>query len=177
MSDKKFAEKQVFRVFIKAPVETVWSELIKTTKPRPFFWNASWDTPEMAPGNPFRMVSGGGKMVAAIGKILEFEPPHKLVHSFRLTAAEDVPSTVTYTLKEVDGGTEFSVINENVPAGSKAEKSKAQGAEFIVKNFKAYVETGKVTFGAQLLLAMFSLMAPMTPKAMSADNWPLEKAE
>ncbi len=177
MSDNKFAEKQIFRVFIKAPVETVWSELVKTTKPRPFFWNATWDTPEMATGNPFRMVSGGGKMVAAIGKIQEFEPPHKLVHSFRLTATEDVPSTVTYTLKEVEGGTEFSVINENVPAGSKAEKSKSQGAQFIVKNFKAYVETGKVTFGAQLMLAMFSLMAPMTPKTMSADNWPLEKAE
>ena len=177
MSDKSFAEKQIFRVVIKAPVETVWSELVKTTKPRPFFWNATWDTPEMAAGNPFRMVSGGGKMVAAIGKIMEFEPPHKLVHSFRLTAEQDEPSTVTYILKEIDGATEFSVINENVIAGSKAEKSKAQGAEFIVKNFKAYIETGKVTFGARMMLAMFSLMAPMTPKAMSAENWPLEKAE
>ncbi len=177
MTDKKYAEKQVFRVFINAPVETVWSELVNTTKPRPFFWNATWDTPAMAVGSPFRMVSGGGKMVAAIGKILEFEPPHKLVHSFQLTASEDVPSTVTYTLKEVDGGTEFSVINENVIVGSKAEKSKAQGADFITKNLKAYIETGKVTFSARLMLAIFSLMAPITPKTMSAENWPLDKAE
>lgn len=177
MSEQKYAKKQIYKVFIKAPVETVWSELIDTTSPRPFFWNATWDTPDMAVGNPFRMVSGGGKIVAAIGKIEAFEPPHKLVHSFQLTASDDVPSTVTYTLKDVDGGTEFSVINENVPAGSKAEKSKAQGAEFIVKNFKAYVETGKVTFGAQLMLAMFSLMAPMTPNQMNAENWPLEKAK
>lgn len=177
MNDKQYADKQVFKVHIEAPVETVWSELIKTTEPRPFFWNATWDTPEMAVGNPFRMVSGGGKIVAAIGKIVEFEPPHKMVHSFRLTAEQDEPSTVTYILEAVEGGTEFSVINENVLAGSKAEKSKAQGAEFIVKNFKSYVETGKVTFGARLMLAMFSLMAPMTPKAMSAENWPLEKAE
>lgn len=177
MNDKPYADKQVFQVLINAPIETVWSELVKTTKPRPFFWDATWDTPEMAPGNPFRMISGNGKMVAAIGKILELEPPHKLVHSFRLTGAEDEPSLVTYTLKEVDGGTEFCVINENVPAGSKAEKSKAQGAKFIVDNFKAYVETGRVTFGAQLMLAMFSLMAPFTPKAMDAKNWPLNRAE
>ena len=32
-------------------------------------------------------------------------------------------------------------------------------------------------FGARMLLAMFSLMAPLTPKAMHADNWPLDKAE
>ncbi|MEM8773131.1 MAG: SRPBCC domain-containing protein [Pseudomonadota bacterium] len=175
--DKKYADKQVFKVFINAPIETVWSELVNTTKPRPFFWGAMWDTPEFAPDNPYRMVAGDGKIVAAIGRILEMEPPHKMVHSFRLTASEDETSKVTYLLKEIDGGTEFSLINENVLAGSKAEKSKAQGAQFIVDNLKAYVETGKVTLGAQLMLAMYGLMAPMTPKSMRTENWPFEKAE
>ena len=53
----------------------------------------------------------------------------------------------------------------------------AGGAKFIVENFKAFVETGKVTFGARMILAMYALMAPMTPKSMHADNWPLDKAE
>ena len=52
----------------------------------------------------------------------------------------------------------------------------ANGAHFIVTNFKAFVETGKVTPGARFLLGMYSLMAPMTPKSMSADHWPLHPA-
>ena len=177
MNDTKYAQKQIYRVLIDAPIETVWSELVNRAKPRPFFWNGTWDTPDFAPGNPYRMVANNGKAVAVIGRILEMDPPKKLVHSFRLTALTDPASTVTYLLEEKDGGTEFSLITENVVAGSKSEKSMADGAKYIAENFKAYVETGKVGFGARIMLAMYSLMAPMTPKSMSAENWPLEKAE
>lgn len=177
MSEPKYAEKQIYCVFINAPIERVWSELVNTTKPRPFFWNGSWDAPDFAPGNPYRMLGDNGKVVAVIGRILEMDPPNKLVHTFRLTALPDPPSKVTYLLAEKDGGTEFQLITENIVAGSKSEKSMDQGAKFIVENFKAYMETGKVTFSARIMLAMYALMASMTPKSMRADNWPFNKAE
>lgn len=177
MNDGKYADKQVYRVFINAPIETVWSELVDTTRPRPFFWGGSWDTPAFAAGNPYRVSSNQGKAVAVIGRILEMDPPHRLVTSFRLTALPDAPSKVTYTLKEKDGGTEFCLITEQVLAGSRSEKSMASGSRFIVENLKAYVETGRVTFGARMTLAMYSLMAPLMPKSMRAENWPLDKAE
>jgi len=176
MNQQKFADKQIYRVVIAAPIETVWSELIKTTSPRPFFWNSSWDAAAMAPGEPYRMVSNHGKTVAVVGEILEMDPPNRMVHSFRLTALPDPPSTVTYTLKSVAEGTEFCLITENIIAGSKSEKSMAGGSAFIVKNFKAFIETGKVTLGARFTLALYALMAPMTPKSMSANNWPLKPA-
>lgn len=175
MPDNKFAERAVYKVIIKAPIETVWSELVKTTAPRPFFWNSSWDTRDMASGNAYRMLSANGKTVGVVGEILEMEPPHRLVTSFRLTSLDDPTSQVTYTLKEVAGGTEFCLITDNVVAGSKSEKSMADGSRFIVDNFKAFVETGKVTFGARMMLAMFRIMAPFAPKSMSADKWPLDK--
>ena len=177
MTSDDYAEKQVYKVLIKAPIETVWSELVDTTTPRPFFWNGSWDTPGMTPGNPYRVSSNNGKTVAVIGRVLEMEPPHRLVTTFRLTALPDPASRVTYTLEEKNGGTEFCLITERVLAGSSSEKSMADGARFITGNFKAYVETGKVGLGARLLLGMYSLMAPLTPKAMHADNWPFDKAE
>lgn len=177
MNDNKYADKQVYRVLINAPIETVWSELVNQTKPRPFFWNGTWDAPEFAPGNPYRISANNGKAVPVIGRILEMEPPNRLVTTFRLTNLPDPPSRVTYLLEEKDGGTEFSLITENVLAGSKSEKSMAEGSKFIARNFKAYVETGKVSFGARMMLAMFSLMAPMTPKSMSVENWPFDKAE
>lgn len=175
MPNNKFADREIYKVVINAPIGIVWSELIKTTSPRPFFWDSSWDAAEIAPGNTYRMVSNGGKTVAVIGEILEMEPPHRLVHSFRLTSLEDPPSTVTYTLKEIDGGTEFCLVTENILAGSRSEKSMADGAAFIVRNFKAYVETGKVTVSARMMLVMFKVLAPLTPKSMSAENWPRDQ--
>ena len=85
MEEKKYAERGVYKVIIKAPIETVWSELVKTTSPRPFFWNSSWDARAMKPGNAYRMLSKDGKVVGVIGEILEMDPPRRMVTSFRLT--------------------------------------------------------------------------------------------
>lgn len=175
--DEKYAERALYKVFVNAPIETVWSELIDTSAPRPFFWNSRWDAKTMAAGNAYRVVSGDGKVVAVVGEILEMDAPHRLVTTFRLTSLDDPASKVTYLLKEQDGGTEFTLVTENIPAGSKSEKSMADGSQFITRNFKAYIETGKVTIGARLMLAMFRLMAPFTPKAMHADKWPLGRKE
>jgi uncharacterized protein YndB with AHSA1/START domain len=176
MIEKKNADRAVYKVLIKAPIETVWSELVNTQKPRPFFWNSTWDTPGMKEGSPYRMLSKDRKVVAVIGDIIEMDPPHRMTTSFRLTSLDDPLSRVIYTLKETPEGVEFSLITENILAGSKSEKSMAQGAKFIVENFKAWVETGKVNFGARLTLAMMDLMAPLAPKAMRAENWPLKTA-
>lgn len=175
MQNKKHADRAIYKVLIKAPIDTVWSELVKTSAPRPFFWNSSWDAKHMARGNAYRMVSNDGKTVAVVGNILEMDPPHRLVISFRLTSLDDPPSTVTYTLKETAAGTEFCLITENIIAGSKSEKSMADGSRFIVDNFKAYVETGKIRLGSRMLLALFALMAPFTPKSMRAEKWPLDQ--
>lgn len=173
MGDRKYAERQIYKVIIKAPIETVWSELVKTTSPRPFFWNSSWDTPAMQPGKSFRMLSADKRAVGVVGEFLEMDPPRLLSHSFRLTSLDDPPSKVTYMLKETPEGVEFCLITENIAAGSKSEKSMDAGAKFIVENFKAFVETGKATFGARMQNAIFALMGPMTPKALRAENWPL----
>ncbi len=175
--DTQYAERAFYKVLIKAPIETVWSELVNMSSPRPFFWNSRWDAKAMAPGNAYRVVSADGKTVAVVGEILEMQPPHRLVTTFRLTSLEDPASRVTYTLKETGDGTEFTLMTEGVLAGSKSEKSMADGSQFIVRNFKAYIETGKVTFGARMMLAMFRLMAPFAPKSMSADKWPLGRSE
>lgn len=175
MTDETYAETAVYKVVIKAPIEKVWSELINTTSPRPFFWNSSWDTQAIAEGNAYRMLSADKRTVGVTGEILEVDPPHRLVTSFRLTNLDDPPSRVVYELKETEAGTEFLLITEQVLAGSKSEKSMASGSRFIVDNFKAFVETGKVTFGARMMLGMFTLMAPLAPKSMSAERWPLDE--
>lgn len=128
----------------------------------------------MRPGQSFRMITKNRKAVGVVGEILEMNPPHLLSHSFQLTSLDDPPSKVTYTLKEVEGGTEFCLITENIVAGSKSERSMDGGAKFIVENFKAFMETGKATLGARLMNRLYALMSPITPKALRAENWPLK---
>jgi len=175
MTDARHASRQVYKVVIKAPIETVWSELVKEKSPRPFFWNSCWDAKEMKPGNRFRMITPDRKGVGVIGEFIEMNPPHLLSHTFRLTSLDDPPSKVTYTLKEVEGGVEFCLITENIVAGSKSEKSMDAGAKFIVENFKAFIETGKATLGARIMNRIYSLTAPIMPKALRSENWPLDE--
>jgi uncharacterized protein YndB with AHSA1/START domain len=175
MADGQYTEKKVYRVVIKAPIDTVWSELIKQTSPRPFFWNSSWDAAKVAPGEPFRMLSADKRAVGVVGEFLEMKPPHILSHTFRLTSLDDPPSKVTYTLKETPEGVEFCLVTENIVAGSKSVKSMDGGARFIVDNLKAYVETGRLTFSGRMTNALMGLMGGMVPKALRAENWPLGK--
>ena len=168
----------MYRVVIRASIETVWSELIRTDRPLPFFFGGQYDTPGLETGAPFAMRTPDGKFTMAMGEVIEFEPPYRYAHTFRFTTSDDPVSVVRYILKEVEGGTEFTLINEH-PADdpvSKSEKQMAQGAKFIGDNLKSVVETGRATFGGRMMLGLFSLMAPLTPKAARSENWPLDRA-
>jgi len=175
MSDDKFADKQVYRVLINAPIERVWSELVNTTSPRPFFFDAICDTSGLAQGAPMRMVSKDRKFAVVVGEVLEFDPPHRYAHTFKFTTMDDAPCKVIYDLKETPDGTEFSLTTENVQAGTKTEKSMTQGGAFITRNIKAFVETGRPTFGGGMILLMIALSAPFSPKSARIENWPLGK--
>ena len=75
----------------------------------------------------------------------------------------------------VDGprGTEFSLVTEGVPLGTRTEKSMVQGGPFIVENLKRLVETGKPAFSGAMVLALSPLLGMMTPKVCRVENWPL----
>lgn len=167
------ADQTFFRVTIRAPIHKVWAELTRTDAILPFFFNSVCDTTGLKEGAPVRMRSKDGKYTSVVGEVLEFEPPYRYAHTFRFTSLDDPPCVVRYRLKEVDGGTEFTLINENVAAGSKSEKYMTQGGTFITTNLKALVETGKPTMGGRIALFMMGLFAPFTPKRCRSEHWPL----
>ena len=168
-------ERDYFRVVIRAPIHKVWAELTRTDSTLPFFFNSTCRTPGLAVGAPIRMVSKNGKYTSVVGDVVEFDPPYRYAHTFKFTNLDDPPCTVRYVLKEVEGGTEFTLINENVPKGTKSEKYMTQGGDFITKNFKAVVETGKPTAGGRFALFMMGLFAPLTPKQSLSENWPFDR--
>ena len=74
-------------------------------------------------------------------------------------------------LKEVEGGVEFSLIAEDIPAGTKTAKNIKQGGEMIVKTLKAIVETGKPPLGVRAMYVAFKLMEPFSPKKTLSTHW------
>jgi uncharacterized protein YndB with AHSA1/START domain len=175
MTDAKDVNRDYFRVTIRAPIHKVWAELTRTDSVLPFFFNGKCRTPGLAGGAPIRMVSKDDKYTSVAGDVVEFEPPHRYAHTFKFTNLDDPPCVVRYELKEVEGGTEFTLINENVPADTKTEKYMASGGQFITQNLKALVETGKPTFGGRMLLFVIGLSAPFTPKSCLSTNWPMDR--
>lgn len=175
-ANRDVGEKAIYRVVINAPIETVWSELVKTDQVLPFFFGAVCKTSgELKVGAPVAMQTTNGRYRSVVGKVLEFSPPHRYSHTFKFTNYDDPPCTVTYELKEVDEGVEFSLITTNVPAGSKTAKGMAQGGPFIVNTFKSVVENGRPSLGGRLMLGVMGLFQPFTPSACKSENWSFEK--
>jgi len=141
------ATRSIHKTFINAPVETVWSILVATDEPLPFFFGSICQTENgLKPGASMRMVHPNKKVVMVVGEVLAFEPPHRYSHTFKMTNIAEDPCTVTYELAEKDGGTEFSLIIEDAIEGSKLHKEMLSSQGFISSNLKAMAETGKPAF-------------------------------
>lgn len=168
--------KAVFNVHIRGTIDAVWHEITKTDSQQQCFFNMKMCTPGLEVGAPIRMRNANEKYTGVVGEVLEFDPPNKYAHTFKFTQFDDPVCTVIYELKESDeGGVDFTLTIDNLPAGTKTAKQMTQGGTMIVNTLKAIVETGQPSFGTRMLFILFKLMTPLTPKACLSENWPFEK--
>lgn len=172
-----YGQRQMWKVTINAPIETVWNTIVKTDTVLPFVFGAVCQTGDgLKPGKPMRMVSKNGKFAIAVGEVLEFDPPYRYSHTISFTQVEgEQPARTTYELKEVPEGTELTLISDAIP-GTKMGKMVASGP-FIVENLKACVETGKPAFSGAMVMALGPLVSLMTPRISRIENWPLASSK
>jgi uncharacterized protein YndB with AHSA1/START domain len=174
-SPKHKTSRQVTQVVIDAPIRKVWDALTRENEVLPFFFGSVMHTPRFEPGKPVRMRSPNGKYTAVVGDILEVNPPYRFAMTFRFTNLNDAVCKVIHELKDLGGRTEYTLIAEDVPAGTKTEKNMAGGAKFITSALKHWVETGKPTGMARFIMVMSKLFAFANPKASRSENWPMDK--
>lgn len=97
--------KIVKTLFLKAPPDHVWKFLTEKDKLAVWFHGGGEDVQE---GGDFVLVSNSlGKEGEKIcwGKVIEFDPPRKLVHTFTHNFLNGADTTCEWTLSAVDGGT------------------------------------------------------------------------
>jgi uncharacterized protein YndB with AHSA1/START domain len=176
-SEARTPERQMWRVTIAAPIETVWSTLVKTDAVLPFLFGAICETDGgLEPGKPMRMVSSNRKFAIAVGEVLEFNPPYRYSHTLSFTQVEgEQPARTTYELKEVAGGTELTLISQAIPSTKTSRMVK--GGPFIVKNLKTLIETGRPAWSGAMVMALAPLVGLMTPKISRIENWPIISAK
>lgn len=166
---------QVTRIIIKAPIQKVWDALTQEGVVLNHFFGSVMHTTGLKPGAQLRMRTPDGKYTGVVGEILECDPPHRFSHTFRFTNFDDAPCRVTYELKEVEGGVEFTLISDAVPVGTKTEKQMAQGGPFICDVLKSVVETGRPSFGKRMILGIIRLTSPLSPARCRSEHWPLDR--
>lgn len=171
----KYAKANINRTFIKAPIETVWSTLVATDKPLPFFFGSICQTTNgLKKGANMRMVHPNGKIAMVVGEVLEFDPPNCYAHTFQMTNIDEPACKVTYRLTEKDGGTEFELTIENAIEGGKLYKEMVGAQGFIASNLKALAETGKPAFTGRMVGLLSPVFGLLAKEKQRIEHWPLE---
>lgn len=172
-ASERATERAVFKVHIRGTLDQVWHELTKTDEVQKAMFDSRMHTDGLVPGGTICMRSADGKFTGVVGKVLAVDERRLLSHTFRFTTFDDPECTVTYELEERDGGVDFKLICDQMPAGTKTAKQMQQGGAMIVKTLKSVIETGKPPFGVRVLYLLFKLLAPFNPKRTRSENWPL----
>lgn len=150
---------KVFEIYIKAPAQTVW-EAITTPE-----WTARYGYKALAeydlrPGGAFvtraneQMRSMGLAEIIIDGEVIEADPPHKLVQTYRFLFTEQTRAEgftrITWEVAPTPGGfTRLTVTHDltgaPVAAGMVTSKFSGQGGggwNWILSDLKSLLETG-----------------------------------
>lgn len=154
---------QVHRVYIKAPAERVWQAITDPEWTDKYGYGGLVDT-TLQPGAAWVTNAGVGMQAVGItgpivdGEVIEVDPPHRLVQTWRLLMDPQIKdegfTRVTYDLAETNGVTKLTVTHDVTGAprlglmtGGNDEQMESQGGgggwPWILSDLKTLLETGQ----------------------------------
>jgi uncharacterized protein YndB with AHSA1/START domain len=153
---------QVYRVYIKATPEAIWDAITKPdwTERYGYGGRAEYE-PSLRPGASYRgltspaMRAVGAPDVGVDGEVLEVDPPHRLVQTFRMVMDDRMTAEgftrLTYEISPgKDGVTRLTLIHEleGAPtlallmAGDMDDQGAGGGWSWVLSDLKSLLETG-----------------------------------
>ncbi len=164
------APDKVFSIEIEAPIERVWEEITKTERANKPMFNTYRRGP-MTPGSTFYCEDKGGKRVFTTGEVVEIDPPHRLVETFRFTWYDDKPTLVTWELSATSSGaTKVVLTHAQLDPASKTFRDIQKGWPTILGLLKNVCEDGNVPIGTRMKYVMMGSMSFVLPKQTLATN-------
>jgi uncharacterized protein YndB with AHSA1/START domain len=156
---------QVYRVYIKATPQAIWDAITKPEWSQKYGYGGSVDY-DLRQGGSYRalasesMRSMGAPEVAVDGEVIESDPPHKLVQTWRMCMDDGMLAEgftrLTFEIAVVsDGVTKLTVSHDLTGApqlqvllsGGMESGGAGGGWSWVLSDLKSLLETGS-TLGA-----------------------------
>jgi uncharacterized protein YndB with AHSA1/START domain/DNA-binding transcriptional ArsR family regulator len=135
-----------YQTWIRAPIDKVWKALTRPEFTSQYFHATHIDSTWEAGADVFYRHSPGGD-IAVDGKVLEVDPPHRLVISWHVRydeqAIKEAPSRVSFSLEETNGQTRLRIVHDNFPRNSVIFDGISNGWPWIISSLKSLLETGE----------------------------------
>ena len=138
---------QVYQLFIKATPEQIWDAITKPEFTEKYFHGTRADF-DLRPGGKFRSLTGDTDDVMVDGEVVESDPPHKLVHTWKTHWSPDMaaeePSRLTWEIApQEDGTTLLTVVHDQLEGAPKTAAAVAGGWMRVLSGLKTLLETGE----------------------------------
>jgi uncharacterized protein YndB with AHSA1/START domain len=141
------ATPQVYQIFIKATPQAVWDAITKPEFTARYFYGARVETTAEV-GGPFRYHAPDGQSLWGDEKVLESDPPHKLVTTWRSLfdeeTADEPASRVSWEIQPQ--GEEYcllTVVHDHLEGSPKTARSVyGPGWMLVLSGLKTLLETG-----------------------------------
>jgi uncharacterized protein YndB with AHSA1/START domain len=151
---------QVYRVYIKATAEAIWDAITKPEWTERYGYCGRVDF-DLRPGGAYKGYTSegmrlmGAPEVGVDGEVLEANPPHKLVQTFRMVMDEAMAAQgftrLTYEIEERKNGVSRLTLThelEGAPAlavlmaGGMEDQGAGGGWSWVLSGLKTLLETG-----------------------------------
>lgn len=139
----------LYEIFIRAPRETVWAALTDPEHTVRYF-HATRIESSFRPGEKWRFVRDADDSDAVEGEIETFEPPHRLVMTWRVlydaAMADEPPGRVEWTLTPADDDetvTRVTLRHGDLALSPLTWEHVRLGWVEVIDSLKSYLETGE----------------------------------
>jgi uncharacterized protein YndB with AHSA1/START domain len=137
--------KHVYEVYIRTTPQKLWQALTDGKTTKEFFYGtlkSDWKV-----GSHMDLIDDDDGTTMLVNKILEIDPPRKLVHTFSAQQDEehkkDRPSRVTWLVEPLGDVVKLTVTHDDFDGETVTFKGVKSGWAPILSGLKTILETGK----------------------------------
>jgi uncharacterized protein YndB with AHSA1/START domain len=131
--------------YIRTTPEKLWAALTQPEFTRRY-WAETWQESDWRAGSDWRLMIPDGR-VGDVGKILEIDPPNKLVIEWSIDFQPDLkaegPTRVTYLLEPAGTAVKLTLMQQTPVPDSRIIDAMSQGWPHLLASLKSLLETGE----------------------------------
>jgi len=135
--------KHVLEIYIRSTPEKIWQALTDGDIMEKYFFGQRLDS-DFEPGSTMYFTGPDGKKNPS-GKVIEFDPPRRLVSTFapQAEAPDTKESRLTWELAPAGESTKLTLIHDQLDSSDPMSQEFRNGWVMFFSAIKTYLETGE----------------------------------